>query len=105
VCVQTGEYIPSAELGGDCFGYHWIDPEHFAIYLLDVSGHGVGTALLSVSALDAMRVQSLPNTDFGAPEQVLAAMNDAFQMQKHNNLYFTCLVWGVRCSQPPTSIC
>lgn len=83
-------YIPSAELGGDCFGYHWIDPEHFAIYLLDVSGHGVGAALLSVSALDTIRMQSLPNTDFLVPGQVLAAMNDAFQMQKHNNLYFTC---------------
>lgn len=83
-------YVPSAELGGDCFGYHWIDPEHFAIYLLDVSGHGVGAALLSVSALDAIRVQSLPNTDFRNPGQVLAAMNGAFQMQKHNNLFFTC---------------
>ena len=83
-------YVPSAELGGDCFGYHWIDAEHFAIYLLDVSGHGVGTALLSVSALDAIRMQSLPNTDFKDPGQVLAAMNGAFQMQTHNNLFFTC---------------
>ncbi len=94
-------YVPSAELGGDCFGYHWIDPEHFAIYLLDVSGHGVGSALLSVSALDTIRVQSLPNTDFRVPGQVLTAMNDAFQMQKHNNLYFTCWfgVYDVRTRQ------
>ncbi len=83
-------YVPSAELGGDCFGYHWIDPDHFAVYLLDVSGHGVGAALLSVSALDSIRMQSLPNTDFRLPGQVLVAMNDAFQMQKHNNLFFTC---------------
>lgn len=90
-CVHADwRYIPSAELGGDCFGYHWIDPEHFAIYLLDVSGHGVGSALLSVSALDAIRMQSLPNTDFKVPAQVLPAMNEAFQMQTHNNLYFTC---------------
>jgi len=83
-------YVPSAELGGDCFGYHWIDADHFAVYLLDVSGHGVGTALLSVSALDAIRVQSLPNTDFKDPGQVLSAMNSAFQMQTHNNLFITC---------------
>jgi sigma-B regulation protein RsbU (phosphoserine phosphatase) len=83
-------YIPSAELGGDSFGYHWIAPDRCAIYLLDVSGHGVGAALLSVSALEAIRGQSLPNTDFNEPSQVLSAMNDAFQMRNHNNLYFTC---------------
>ncbi len=83
-------YYPSTELGGDCFGYHWIDPDRFAIYLLDVSGHGVGSALLSVSVLDVIRGQSLPNTDFTAPAQVLVALNDAFQMRLHNNLFFTC---------------
>ena len=38
------------QLAGDMFGYHWLDKEHLAIYLLDVSGHGVGSALLAVSA-------------------------------------------------------
>ena len=42
-------FVPSTELGGDSFGYHWIDSEHFALYLLDVCGHGVGAALLSVA--------------------------------------------------------
>jgi sigma-B regulation protein RsbU (phosphoserine phosphatase) len=27
-------FLPCASLGGDSFGYHWIDDEHFAIYLL-----------------------------------------------------------------------
>ncbi|MFM2093568.1 MAG: hypothetical protein RIS70_692, partial [Planctomycetota bacterium] len=31
-------YQPSGELGGDAFGYHWIDEEHMAMYLLDVCG-------------------------------------------------------------------
>ena len=48
-------FIPSAELGGDSFGYHWLDDDHFAFYLLDVSGHGIGSALLSVSAMNALR--------------------------------------------------
>src|SRR5262249_4353454 len=29
-------FVPSVQLGGDAFGYHWIDAEHLAIYLLDV---------------------------------------------------------------------
>jgi sigma-B regulation protein RsbU (phosphoserine phosphatase) len=84
-------FFPSAQLGGDSFGYHWIDENHFAIYLLDVCGHGVGSALLSVSAFNAIRSQTLPATDFHFPERVLAALNDAFQMEHHNNLYFT--IW------------
>jgi sigma-B regulation protein RsbU (phosphoserine phosphatase) len=42
------KFLPSASLGGDTFGYHWVDNEYFAIYLIDVCGHGVGAALLSV---------------------------------------------------------
>jgi sigma-B regulation protein RsbU (phosphoserine phosphatase) len=90
--VQTRwRYFPSTQLGGDCFGYHWIDPDHFAMYLLDVCGHGVGAALLSVSALNVMRSQTLPDTDFRIPDRVLASLNGAFQMQDHNDLYFT--IW------------
>ena len=84
-------FIPSAELGGDSFGYHWLDDDHFAFYLLDVSGHGVGSALLSVSAMNALRSQALPHTDFRVPGQVLAALNNAFQMEQQNGLYFT--IW------------
>src|SRR5437762_2746315 len=30
-------FVPSAQLGGDMFGYHWLDSDHLALYLLDVS--------------------------------------------------------------------
>jgi sigma-B regulation protein RsbU (phosphoserine phosphatase) len=84
-------FVPSAELGGDSFGYHWLDDDHFAFYLLDVSGHGVGAALLSVSVMNALRSQALPNTDFRQPSRVLFALNNAFQMDQQNGLYFT--IW------------
>jgi len=82
-------FVPSAHLGGDAFGYHWLDGGHFALYLLDVCDHGVGPALLSVSVLNVLRSQSLPNTDFHVPSQVLYMLNETFQMENHNNLYFT----------------
>jgi sigma-B regulation protein RsbU (phosphoserine phosphatase) len=82
-------FIPSLSLGGDAFGYHWLDDDHFAFYLLDVSGHGVGPALLSVSALNAIRSQALPQTNFLEPGEVITALNRAFQMEQQNNLYFT----------------
>ncbi|WP_419784412.1 SpoIIE family protein phosphatase [Maridesulfovibrio sp.] len=82
-------FIPSASLGGDSFGYHWLDDDHFAMYLLDVCDHGVGSALLSVSAMNVLRSQTLPDTDFLKPDMVLKSLNDSFQMDQQNNLYFT----------------
>jgi sigma-B regulation protein RsbU (phosphoserine phosphatase) len=84
-------FIPSAALGGDAFGYHALDAEHFAVYLLDVCGHGVGAALLSVSALNAIRSEALPQTDFHDPGAVLAALNKAFPMERQNDMFFT--IW------------
>jgi PAS domain S-box-containing protein len=84
-------FIPSASLAGDSFGYHWIDDDHFAIYLLDVSGHGWGAALLSVSVINVLRSHALPDTDFHKPQQVLFALNNTFPAEKHNDMFFT--IW------------
>jgi phosphoserine phosphatase RsbU/P len=85
------QFVPSSQLGGDSFGYHWIDADHFAIYLLDACGHGVGPALLSVSAMNCLRAQMLPGTDFCQPGEVLRALNRTFQMRAQNDTYFT--IW------------
>jgi len=85
------EFIPSTSLGGDSFGYHWIDDDHLAIYLLDVCGHGVGAALLSISAINSLRSESLHDVDFHDPSEVLAGLNDVYQMEEHNNMFFT--IW------------
>ena len=64
-------FEPSTELGGDSFGYHHIDPDHFAIYLIDVCGHGVGAALLSATIINVLRAQAdverrLPGSELGS---------------------------------------
>src|SRR5262249_52853256 len=78
--VTEWKFIPSSKLGGDSFGYHWVDDDHFACYLLDVCGHGVKAALMSVSAMNVLRAQSLPGCDFRDASQVLSALNNAFLM-------------------------
>ena len=85
------QFIPSTQLGGDSFGYHWVDERHFAIYLIDVSGHGVGAALLSVSVINALRNGALSNTDFNNPSEVLTRLNQSFQMADQNGMFFT--IW------------
>ena len=32
-------FIPSRQLGGDCFDYYWLDSEYLAIYLFVTAGH------------------------------------------------------------------
>ncbi len=86
--VETSwRFVPSASLGGDSFGYHWIDDRRFAIYLIDVCGHGVGPALMSISAMNMVR--SLSPEEASDPSLVLSRLNAAFQMERHNGMYFT----------------
>ena len=82
-------FVPSDKLGGDAFGYHWLDEDHFVIYLVDVSGHGTAPALHSVSVMNLLSKQSLPDVDFKDPAAVLAALNTQFQMSAHASMYFT----------------
>jgi predicted ATPase/serine phosphatase RsbU (regulator of sigma subunit) len=91
--LQTDwRFLPSASLGGDAFSYRWLVPdEQLAVYLLDVCGHGMASALLSISVLNALHSHSLPNVDFSDPGAVLSGLNDAFPSRRHNGLFFT--IW------------
>ena len=91
-CVSVSScFISSQALGGDCFDHYWLDPDYLVMYLLDVSGHGLGAALLSTSVLNVLRSQSLPGVNFYRPETVLRGLNEAFQMSDQNDKYFT--IW------------
>jgi hypothetical protein len=52
----------------------------------------VKAALLSISAMNVLRNQTLPAPAFTSPAQVLVGLNEAFQMERHNGLYFTMLL-------------
>ncbi len=83
------EFLPSSSLGGDAFGYGPLQCGKFGICLLDVCGHGVGAALLSISVLNVIRAESLPGIDFTDPGAVLAGLNAAFPMERHGEMFFT----------------
>jgi serine phosphatase RsbU (regulator of sigma subunit) len=82
-------FVPSAQLGGDAFGYYWLDPGTFVFYLVDVSGHGVGAAMHSVSVLNVLRQRALPHVDFKNPAEVMSSLNDRFPSDSHGGMYFT----------------
>ncbi|MFZ4641171.1 MAG: PP2C family protein-serine/threonine phosphatase [Nodosilinea sp.] len=92
------KFVPSQQLGGDCYDYYWLDPDYLVIYLLDVSGHGLGSALLSTSVLNVLRSQSLPDVSFYRPEKVLRALNETFPMEDQNQKYFTIWYGVLNCA-------
>jgi sigma-B regulation protein RsbU (phosphoserine phosphatase) len=87
------EFVPSASLGGDVFGYHLLGGEDgggkLALYLIDVSGHGIEAALFSVTLMNMLKTQVLPEADFYEPASVLDKLNASFKMEEQNNLFFT----------------
>jgi sigma-B regulation protein RsbU (phosphoserine phosphatase) len=84
-------FVPCEALGGDVFGYHWIDEDHLAMYVIDVSGHGVGPALMGVSAMNLIKSGSLEREQVLDPTRTLQALNAAFPMSRHDGMYFT--IW------------
>ena len=84
-------YLPSTRVGGDAFGYQMLDKRHFALFLLDVSGHGTGAGMHAMSVAHVLRQRALPEVDFHDPAAVLTALNAMFQMDSCNDLFFT--IW------------
>ena len=60
-----------------------------ALYLIDVSGHGIEAALFSVTLMNMLKTQVLPGADFDEPASVLEQAQRLVQMEEQNNLFFT----------------
>jgi sigma-B regulation protein RsbU (phosphoserine phosphatase) len=97
-------YQPCLALAGDSLGVLPIDERHVAVYVLDVSGHGVSSALLSVAVTRVLGLRSDPaalvsERDPGGsrvrrPSEVAARLNQLFPMGSIGNQFFT-LVYGI----------
>lgn len=87
----SSRYLPAMKIGGDSFGYSWIDDDHFVVYLIDVSGHGLEPALLSISVHNMLRSRSLPTAVLLNPDDLLPRLNRLFAMERQGGNYFT--IW------------
>ena len=99
-------YHPCDELAGDILNVFLLDDEHVGLYLLDVSGHGVPAALLSVTLSRVLaplangpslvRRQASGNgrLEPTPPQDVAAELNRQFQIEDETDQYFT-LMYGV----------
>lgn len=94
--------LPSLFLAGDMLNYFLVDDGKLIFYHLDVAGHGIPAALLSVTLNRLlMPVPGSPIAKFGpaqapemlaAPKEVVTELNERFQ--DNGDSYFT-MVYGV----------
>jgi hypothetical protein len=84
-------FLPCARIGGDAFGYRFLSPERFAVFLLDVAGHGPGSALLAATVMNRLRerARTLADPAEAEPAAVLGALNEAFGMEEQGGLFFS----------------
>ena len=99
-------YRPCDELAGDILNVFQLDDEHIGLYLLDVSGHGVRAALLSVTlsriltplpdqpSLVRRRDAETGRLEPTPPHSVAEELNRRFQLQFETWQYFT-LFYGL----------
>lgn len=94
------EFLPSDQLGGYMLNVLRLDEIHYGIYVLDVSGHGISAALLSVllSRLlsenwDILKIRTKfpPYYYLASPKKVLESLNKKFPMDSNIGQYFTIL--------------
>ena len=100
------EYRPCDELAGDLLNVFNIDDRYVSMYVVDVSGHGVPSALLSVAVTRSLSLRADPSclvTDAGSapgrcsivsPAEVARRLNAIYPMDPTEGQYFT-LVYGI----------
>ena len=99
-------FHPCAVVAGDIFNVFPLDEQHLGFYHLDVAGHGIPSAMLSVtlskvlSATDAQHSllkryrAEAAQPDLLSPADVIRTLNQQFQSSDDSLLYFT-MVYGL----------
>lgn len=92
------QFMPCQKVGGDLFNILRLDELHWGLYMLDVSGHGVPSAMVSVSAsqmldpeMGLLVKENILNPPFYkiiSPAKVLRALDREYPIDRFNK-HFT----------------
>ena len=92
------KFEPCEHTGGDIFNMFQLDDDYWALYMLDVSGHGVQAAMITVSVAQFLQPNSGHLYNSGSdgsadsphirtPAKVLTALDDEFPFERFDNFF------------------
>jgi sigma-B regulation protein RsbU (phosphoserine phosphatase) len=99
-------FHPCDELAGDTLNFIPVDGERVLLYVIDVSGHGVSAALLSVSLhhmltylpvqspVSCQNTESASRLEISSPSEVAKQLNRRFPMDSERLQYFS-MIYGI----------
>ncbi|MFZ1873997.1 MAG: SpoIIE family protein phosphatase [Chania sp.] len=99
-------FLPSAYVSGDLLNYFSLDERHIAFFSVDVAGHGVSAAMLSlavarefmtgrISSQLLISQNSAGESSPVAPHQVVAELNQRFCLDNDEVFSYYTLIYGV----------
>lgn len=92
------KFKPCEHMGGDIFNMFQLSDDHWAIYMLDVSGHGVQAAMITVSVSQFLQPnsghlfkkqagKSSRSPKFRTPAEVLVTLDREFPFERFDNFF------------------
>lgn len=99
-CDLSLRLMTSGHIGGDLVGYFRISDTQIGLYSIDVSGHGVASALLTgrLSSLFSWKSRRANiafrsnQVDVYAPNVVMARLNELMLAEMETDIYFTAVL-------------
>lgn len=99
-CDLSLRLMTSGHIGGDLVGYFPISETRIGLYSIDVSGHGIASALLTgrLSSLFSWKSRRANiafrsnRVDVYAPDEVMARLNDLMLSELETDIYFTAVL-------------
>ena len=111
-------YMPSMYVSGDLLNFFRLDENHISFYAIDVAGHGVAAAMMSFTL--SQLLSPIMNSGCPLKRPILAApfyelmlppsravyeLNDRFQSETDDFLYFTMLYGVIDTKSRTISFC
>lgn len=92
----AARFLPCDRVGGDIFNFCRLDEEHVAAYVVDVSGHGVPAAMVTVSVSQSLMPQAghvigssggRVGVEIRPPHEVLARLDQAYPIERFDKFF------------------
>ena len=83
-------FTPCGSVGGDVFNIFWLDREHLGVYIVDVSGHGLSAAMVTVAVSRSLSADSGYSVDrshdgesrIASPGEVMRRLDAEYPMER-----------------------